>query len=87
MSNLSTANGTEISSLIGALELGDHLESYGDGALLLAAETTMSAPPHTAGSCTLLRGTCATDSMLEAAAGPSPMTQNLSCPTIIGCPH
>jgi hypothetical protein len=30
---------TDISSQIGALELGDHLESYGDGILEMAAST------------------------------------------------
>jgi len=33
MSDLSTAGGADIGSLIGALELGGHVESYGDGVL------------------------------------------------------
>jgi hypothetical protein len=42
MDNLSTAS-TDITSMIGALELGDHLESYGDG--VLEAAGTMGPPP------------------------------------------
>jgi hypothetical protein len=33
MNNLSTATSTDISSLIGALELGNHLAGHDDGAL------------------------------------------------------
>jgi hypothetical protein len=41
----------------------------GDDALLRAAETTMSGQPPTAhsGGCTILRGSCATDGVLESA--------------------
>jgi hypothetical protein len=51
MDHLSTGAG--IGSQIGALELGDHLESHSDGALLRAVETTMSVPQPTAGGCTI----------------------------------
>jgi hypothetical protein len=44
MDNLSTAS-TDISSLIGALELGDHLESHCDGVLETAADTSFGPPP------------------------------------------
>jgi hypothetical protein len=27
------------------------------------------------------------DGALEAAANPTPMTRNLSCPTMLSCPH
>jgi len=46
----------------------------GDDALLRAAETTMSVQPATAhsGGCTILRGSCATDGVLEAALASGP---------------
>ena len=47
MNNLSTANSTDISSQIGALELADHLESHGDGVLETAAGTSFGPPPYT----------------------------------------
>jgi hypothetical protein len=37
MDNLSTVSSTDITSQIGALELDEHLESHGDGALEAAA--------------------------------------------------
>jgi hypothetical protein len=46
MDNLSTAS-TDISSQIGALELGDHLESYGDG--VLEASTTAGPVTYNCG--------------------------------------
>jgi hypothetical protein len=45
MNNLSTVSSTDISSQIGALELDDHLESYGDGARESAA--IMALGPRT----------------------------------------
>jgi hypothetical protein len=53
MDNLSTANSTDNSSLIGALELGDNLESRDDG--VLEAEATgpiPTSPTHTSFYCT-----------------------------------
>jgi hypothetical protein len=47
MDNLSTANSTDISNMIGALELDDHLESHSDG-VLEAAEATMAFGPSIA---------------------------------------
>jgi hypothetical protein len=44
MNNLSTDDGADISSQIGALELGD-AQMIDDGALLRSAETVMSPPP------------------------------------------
>jgi hypothetical protein len=82
MDNLSTAN-TDISSQIGALELGDHLESRDDGVL----EAAVVNPPPQPTQPRIFGGNCASDGALEAAANPSPMTQNLSCPTILGCRH
>jgi hypothetical protein len=45
MDNLSPASSTDISSLIGALELDDHLTSHGEGALERAADITMAGAP------------------------------------------
>jgi hypothetical protein len=44
MNNLSTAASTGISSQIGALELGDHPESYADGALEAAGASMALGP-------------------------------------------
>jgi hypothetical protein len=61
----------------------------GDDMLLRAAETTMSGPPPTAhsGGCTILRGSCATDGMLEAALASGPPATMVSCvpPTLPFC--
>ena len=43
MNNLSTVNATDITSQIGALELGDHLECYGDSALEAAGANVAPA--------------------------------------------
>lgn len=68
-----------VSSQIGALELGDHMESHGDGVL----EATMAGPALTTAMCPRID-----DGALEAAAGPGqPATQHLSCPTMLGCRH
>jgi hypothetical protein len=45
MDNLSTANSTDITSQIGALELGDNLESHDDGALE-SAGAYLNPPPQ-----------------------------------------
>ena len=42
--NLSAPSSTDISSQIGALELGDHLESYADGALESAGASMALGP-------------------------------------------
>jgi hypothetical protein len=42
--NLSAPSSTDISSQIGALELGDHLESYADGALEAAGASMALGP-------------------------------------------
>jgi len=58
MNNLSAPSSTDISSQIGALELGDHMENHGDGALE-AAGVTANGGPTTTGYCPLtLRGSC-----------------------------
>jgi hypothetical protein len=44
MSNLSTANSTDISSLIGALELNDRLTSIDDGVLETAGASVALSP-------------------------------------------
>ena len=46
MDNLSTANSTDISNMIGALELGDRLASHNDG-VLEAAGATLIGPTVT----------------------------------------
>jgi hypothetical protein len=74
MNNLSTATSTDISGLIGALELDDHLESHSDGVL----EATVMSPPATnqMHKCTNFARVCVGDGVLEAAgefAGPSPV--------------
>jgi len=47
MSNLSTAGSTDMSSLIGALELGDHLAGHDDGALEAAGANRAFGPDPT----------------------------------------
>ena len=86
MNNLSTTNSPDISSLIGAFELGDHLEIYGDG-ILEAVGTTMAGPPTMKGGgygCTAMIR-CPSDGALEAAAdlalGPFP-APNTNTPTV-----
>jgi hypothetical protein len=73
MDNLSMAAG--IGSQIGALELGDHLASHGDGVLESAGANELAGPPtgpRWTGAC------CGRmdDGVLEAAG----MTTNLSPP-------
>jgi hypothetical protein len=73
-----------ISSQIGALELGDHLESYSDGALENAAHAVDPFTSHC--NQTVMRPMCVSDSVLEAAganvAGP-PITPR--CGTLQRC--
>ena len=45
MDNLSTASSTDISSLIGALELSDHPDKHSDGAVEAAGANAMANPP------------------------------------------
>jgi len=82
MDNLSTAS-NDISSQIGALELGDNLEIHGDCALEAAGEFG-PGPARTTpqGGCTIYR--CIGNAALEAAGaiGPSP-TITSGCPTLI----
>jgi hypothetical protein len=47
MNNLSTANSTDMSSQIGALELTNHLASHGDDVLEMAACADFGPPPMT----------------------------------------
>jgi len=88
MNNLSTANSTGITSQIGALELDDHLESYGDGALEAAGE--FGGPPTAQtklqGGCTYMCTLhCIGDGALEAAGATTiaPVTNNV--PMTICC--
>jgi hypothetical protein len=89
MNNLSTANSTDISSHIGALELGDHLESHGDGVLESAGE--FGGPPTAQtklqGGCTnMCTFHCIGDGVLEAVSHLSPTSAAGGCPTrVIGC--
>jgi hypothetical protein len=64
MNNLSTAISTDISGLIGALELGDHMDSHSDGALEEAG-IRLAGPTPTQPR--MLGGACASDGTLEAA--------------------
>jgi hypothetical protein len=66
MDNLSTASSTDISSLIGALELGDHPTSHSDGAVEAAGANAMANPPTHVFVGTGCRGI--DDGTLEAAA-------------------
>jgi len=68
MNDLSTASSADIRSLIGALELGGHLESYGDG-VLEAAGANASLSPSQVGEChrTAMLRVCIGDGVLEAA--------------------
>jgi hypothetical protein len=54
-----------ISSAIGALELGDHFEGHGDGALETAV---LANPPRTYMPCTVGPAFCANDDALLRAA-------------------
>jgi hypothetical protein len=54
MNDLSTIDYTDITSQIGALELGDRLESYGDGVLEMAGPNATG--PTMQANCTLPRG-------------------------------
>jgi hypothetical protein len=66
MNNLSTA-GTDISSQIGAFELGDHLESYGDGVLERAGDTSVGPTETNCGRNPTLVFRCVSDGALETA--------------------
>jgi hypothetical protein len=65
MDNLSTANSTDLSSQIGALELGDYLEGYGDGVLEAAWHLAPTTSPQTGCRTHVL---CVDDGALEASA-------------------
>jgi hypothetical protein len=59
MNNLSAPSSTDISSQIGALELGDHLTSPGDDGALETAGVTANGGPTTTGYCPqTLRRSC-----------------------------
>jgi hypothetical protein len=80
MNNLSTAANTDISSLIGALELGDHLAGHGDDVLetfaLGGTQTRMAVA-----ACIPMTVRCVSDGALEATmAGPALTTA--MCPRI-----
>jgi hypothetical protein len=91
MDNLSTI--TDISSQIGALELGDYLTYCDDGVLETAAHASVGP---TMGNCTVVRMYCVSDNALEAAGANmalggtptafpicgSPVTQYPLCPRI-----
>jgi hypothetical protein len=62
MDNLLTS--TDISSLIGAFELSDHLANYGDGMLEIAAGKVALGPTS---PCYATQARCIGDSALEAA--------------------
>jgi hypothetical protein len=78
MDNLSTVRNTDITSQIGALELGGYVEGYGDGVL----ETAFGGPPPNTGqtiicrTATVFPGACISDGALEiAVAGHQGPTQ------------
>jgi len=64
MNNLSTATSTDTSCLIGALELGDHMDSHSDSALEEAG-VRLAGPTPTQPR--MLGGACVSDGALEAA--------------------
>jgi hypothetical protein len=77
-----------ISSQIGALELGDHMESPGDGVL----ETAFGGPPPNTGQTMICRtmfpGQCISDGALEsfgAAIGTPATAVSTGCSTFY-CP-
>lgn len=81
---------TDIGSQIGALELDDHLESYGDGVLESAGE--FGGPPTAQtklqGGCTnMCTFRCIGDGALEIVADKTLLgvTQNFCYPTKLGC--
>ena len=88
MCNRSTLGGAGMSSLIGALELGGHLTSHGDGVLEVAGTTlgptivTCIPPTHFK---------CIDDGMLEAAGANMAVspTGNGACngPLTLLCPR
>jgi hypothetical protein len=87
MDNLSTAN-TDITSQIGALELGDHLGGYGDGVLEAAWEFAGPPTAHTKlqGGCTqMCTFRCIGDATLEAAGAEPALMPTYSCngPTFV----
>jgi hypothetical protein len=84
MDNLSTTS-IDISNQIGALELGDNLESHGDGVL----EAAGASIGHTEILQACPTRLCVGDGVLEAAASASSMPSNdVTCgkpPTIYRC--
>jgi hypothetical protein len=87
MDNLSTTTITDITSMIGALEVGDNLGGYSDRVLEAAGEFAGPPTPRT-GTCThMCTVHCISDSALEAAGatiGPAPPTHvTVGCPTLI----
>jgi hypothetical protein len=89
MDNLSTTSITDITSMIGALELGDHLESHGDSALESAGTYLNPLPQPTQMHSCILTFVCRIDDgALEAAGGNMalmcgpPVTQYPFCPRI-----
>ena len=83
-----------ISSQIGALELDDHLESYGDGALEAMAGPMPTdigrpgCPPIV--SLPMCTRYCISDSVLETAAtsfGPAPYTTACQMTSMPVCPR
>ena len=76
MDNLSTGTITDITSMIGALELGDHAAGLGDNVLEASAFCFAGPKTHDFGiGCT----TPISDGALEAAGA------NLAQPTGLGC--
>jgi hypothetical protein len=86
MDNLSTVS-TDISSQIGALELGDHLASHNDGALEAAGEFGGPSPVRTTpqGACWPRTQFCISDSALEAAAANVDLGPSDRCRATLVC--
>jgi hypothetical protein len=87
MDNLSTVS-TDISSQIGALELGDHLASHNDGALEAAGEFGGPSPVRTTpqGLCThMCTFRCIGDGALEAAAANVDLGPSDRCRATLVC--
>jgi hypothetical protein len=80
MDNLSTAGISDMGSLIGALELGDHLASYGDGVLEKAGAANLGPTETNCGRNPTLVFRCVSDGALEAAGANTAMG-----PTQVNC--
>jgi hypothetical protein len=88
MDNLSTTTITDMTSQIGALELGEHLESHGDDVLEAAGVTALGTAPTQLQLST--RCCPISDGALEAAGanmgwGPPTHVSLGNCTVLAGC--